>query len=624
MTEATVARDAAQSGTRSGATAEVLRVRRAAQVAILIALVLSALAACRGAGGAAPPPPLSRAAYAHYLAASAARFDGDPVTAVAHLRAAAAAAPDEPEIAVALIATLRQAEQSAPARLEARNALRRWPRHCSLWLAFGELLAEQRSFVAAARAFRRAIDLDCDRADPQPVLALVEALEADGQSAAALTALRRLVDRRPVSAAARYRFAQALVAREQWRPAIRELRTVLLADPGDLDARSLLARALARTGELDQAIAEARAVFDRSGEDAGFVEPVFRLLCEAGDRRAAVDLLELFDDDDRAVADLVNAIELALDIDESAVGLRLVKRVLARSAAAATSGSAAPAATAATLAAAQFAVADHDHALALEWLRSPAAARDRGESARRLAEVLLATAAPRSALDVISEALIATDIDSQQRLDLQVVAARARIAGGMAAATVRALAPVAAATATATAAELLARAEIEAALGDFGAAIAIAERAVVASDSAAISVATSVRVLHYAGSLIAEHGAAARQSVAVSHAPLLARAERYLRRARDLAPGRPALLDSWGWLRFRQGRLAEAVTALATAAMLAPRQADVAFHLGVARAARGQSAPARVALERALSLRPTAPIRRAAMEALEILIRPRR
>ena len=69
-------------------------------------------------------------------------------------------------------------------------------------------------------------------------------------------------------------------------------------------------------------------------------------------------------------------------------------------------------------------------------------------------------------------------------------------------------------------------------------------------------------------------------------------AERYLRRARQLAPGDPAVLDSWGWLLLAEGKPREAVTALEHAARFAPLEQEILAHLDAARrAARATMRP---------------------------------
>src|SRR5205085_192647 len=63
----------------------------------------------------------------------------------------------------------------------------------------------------------------------------------------------------------------------------------------------------------------------------------------------------------------------------------------------------------------------------------------------------------------------------------------------------------------------------------------------------------------------------------------LADAERYLRHARELAPGDPAVLDSWGWLLLAEGKPREALAALEHAARLAPLAPEILAHRDAAR-----------------------------------------
>jgi Flp pilus assembly protein TadD len=62
-------------------------------------------------------------------------------------------------------------------------------------------------------------------------------------------------------------------------------------------------------------------------------------------------------------------------------------------------------------------------------------------------------------------------------------------------------------------------------------------------------------------------------------------AERYLRHARELAPGDPAILDSWGWLLLAEGKPAEALAALEHAVRFAPLETDIVSHRDAARQA---------------------------------------
>jgi tetratricopeptide (TPR) repeat protein len=85
----------------------------------------------------------------------------------------------------------------------------------------------------------------------------------------------------------------------------------------------------------------------------------------------------------------------------------------------------------------------------------------------------------------------------------------------------------------------------------------------------------------------------------------LADAERYLRHARELAPGDPEILDSWGWLCLRQGKPREAVRVLDRAARFAPLAPEILVHLAAAWVADGAPRTAAATLDRAAALGPS-------------------
>ncbi|MDQ3369811.1 MAG: hypothetical protein M3680_30705, partial [Myxococcota bacterium] len=83
-------------------------------VARVVALAL--LAGCRSPAPVRPLPPLPHAAYAHYLDGKLAAFADDWPGAVEALGAAAAAAPDQPMIAVELARAQHKAKRHGAAR----------------------------------------------------------------------------------------------------------------------------------------------------------------------------------------------------------------------------------------------------------------------------------------------------------------------------------------------------------------------------------------------------------------------------------------------------------------------------------------------------------------------------
>jgi len=87
-------------------------------------------------------------------------------------------------------------------------------------------------------------------------------------------------------------------------------------------------------------------------------------------------------------------------------------------------------------------------------------------------------------------------------------------------------------------------------------------------------------------------------------------AEAYLKAARELQPGDPAILDSWGWLLLQRGRTREAIRALDHAQRFAPREPEILVHLATAWAADHVPKTAEDLLARAVALHPTADVQK--------------
>lgn len=97
------------------------------------------------------------------------------------------------------------------------------------------------------------------------------------------------------------------------------------------------------------------------------------------------------------------------------------------------------------------------------------------------------------------------------------------------------------------------------------------------------------------------------------------RAETLVRRFRD--SDNPAFMNTYGWVRYRQGQFGEAVSYLRRASSAAPDNPLMHYHLGMALLASGDSQQGRAELERALSSQQPFPGKNAAQQALDALPR---
>ncbi len=560
-----VARGAGRVGARL-----VRRVGRLGPVVLAVAITVPLW----GAACARPPPPvrqppLPREVYARYLEGKLAAYRTDWAAAADAVGLAAAAAPDQPMIAVELARVQMKAERRAAALATLAAARKRWPGHPQVWLVSGDLLAETDRALASA-AYLRAIQLQPD--DERAYLGLAK-LQTDE---AAETTLRILIRHVPTSIEGHYRLAVRLASRGELGAAIRALRAVLERDPDHIDARLDLSRALRRQGPLAPAITEARSAFDRSGQALDIAEELFWLLCEADDHDAVLDLLTLLDDD-RSDAD---ALAVLARLDRGLGRLAEARVIAARIAAID------PDAGAIALAEVELASGDRDAVVAAIARLDP-----RGklvdEGRRLVAEAQLAAGAPAAAL-----AALGVPDAAPASLDHALVAAFA-LADLQRLAEARAvLAPFARRGPLADRqAAQVAQARLAERVGDAAGALAVLDPLIRARPDL-------VAALNLAGYLLAERG------------ERLADAERYLRHARDLAPGDPAILDSWGWLQLRRGATRDAVRVLDRAARYAPLEAEILAHLAAAWAADGSPRTALGVLDRAETLRPSPAVQR--------------
>ena len=92
-----------------------------------------------------------------------------------------------------------------------------------------------------------------------------------------------------------------------------------------------------------------------------------------------------------------------------------------------------------------------------------------------------------------------------------------------------------------------------------------------------------------------------------------------IRRALAQQPQDPAILDSMGWVLYRQGRLEEALEYLRRAHALMP-DAEVSAHLGEVLWALGDQETARAVWSAALANQPDADTLRDTLERLEVTL----
>jgi len=80
----------------------------------------------------------------------------------------------------------------------------------------------------------------------------------------------------------------------------------------------------------------------------------------------------------------------------------------------------------------------------------------------------------------------------------------------------------------------------------------------------------------------------------------LNRAAELAQKARSIAPTNPSILDTLGWITYKQGGYQQAVDLLNQSAAKSPDNAEIQFHLGMAEYMMGQTEAARSALEKAV------------------------
>lgn len=536
--------------------------------------------ACGSAQRKKPEPPqavqpLSSAAYSRYLRGRIAAIEGDYTTAAELFAGARHAAPGEAAIRVALADALYRSGDRIGALQVIETASAEFPSSSRVWQQRGRILRGLGRSKDAAAAYRTAIELAPD--SEAAYLGLASSLSAMGEAARAEDTYRQLLERRPRSFAGHMRLARSLRGNRRFADAAVHLRLAVQLRPHNSRARMNLAQTLAAQRKWTEAADLLRYEFDRSGSSLPVAEGLFIDLLEHGEQRLAAILLERLDRDDLDLSIRVAFGYMYLQLGLHQRALALTDTLSAQHQ---------PGSMIAILRARALAAGnDLDRAFAV-LMAVPK--EDPGFLDARLVAADIMTRADR--LEQAARAL--ADVEGQPAVP-DVIIARARLAE--AAGNVGRARTMLSQGARTSSDDWKMRmwfalAGLEDRQGQSDQAIEYAER-VLEMDS------EHVGALNFIGFTLADHG---RE---------LDRAERMLERAAELAPQSGHILDSLGWLRFRQKQYSGARRLLERAARLEPTEPEILLHLGELYSTAAQPGRARTALQRALRLAPTGDLR---------------
>ena len=236
-------------------------------------LLLAMGSACGGSRGTTPAPvpvaaPLQADAYAHYLKGQVAAFEGRIPEAIAHLRQAKHAAPDEVPIRLKLVEHLHSVGKYDEALSEIAQAKIRWPRNPLVWSQAATVARSLHRFAAASRNYQEAIALGDD--SEEIALAYAAVLVRQEKTEDAQNAYRRALETYPQSSELNYQFAKFLYlsARETksatMQDSISHLKKVTSDNPFALRAWALLALCHYWEGNASLGDDALRTPFDRS------------------------------------------------------------------------------------------------------------------------------------------------------------------------------------------------------------------------------------------------------------------------------------------------------------------------------------------------------------------------
>jgi tetratricopeptide (TPR) repeat protein len=542
-----------------------------------LVLVATLAAAACGPAATRPPPPLAPEAYAHYVRGRAAYFEADYATALRELEEAQAAAPDEPGVAVARAEAMYRLGMRVDAGTQIQLATARWPRSPEVWLAAGDIHRGTGELKRASTAYHRVLELDRTMAAAYLGLAATETQAKRPREAEKV--YRQLIAALPEAVDGYEQLAQIMLTRGDDAGAAPHLQRVIELDGDRIDAQRALAGVHVRAGRMERAIELTRVAFDRTGGDIAIGADLVWLLLDVGDRRAALDVLDLYDASSPPAV-LADAAGMYVALGELERGLAVAELADARG-------------RDTTLTRARILVTMRRTREALALVDVVGEKRKGWANAQAIAVEALLVAGRTTDARARAEKALAREPAHTPLVSAAAEAARrdGDIAGG------RALYRRAAAAHPHDAELALAWSSFESRAGDRARSLSLAEQVLAATPDAA-------GAMNMVGFALVE----LKRD--------LPRARRLLARARGLAPGDASVLDSWGWLLRAEGDLDGADRALARAVLIAPHEPEILAHAATVAAERGGKVRAR-RLHALVLTRPAAPeVRLASAAAL--------
>lgn len=544
-------------------------------IAIGLALVLST-PGCRPSnrvqirygGQTDEMPPVSASAYEAYLAGELALHRGDETAALAHFQAALGFDPDSPYLHVRLAEIHARRGRARQAHAQLGRALSLDRDHPEALVLLARLYWQQGKAASAEAALRRCIAKNPELPAAYVIYAeLLEREERPADARAVLESMVGKVGRTDDAAEGHSKLAMLCLRQMDYACAARHLRRVLQqqADPETL---LRLAHVHRSKGDMDSAVRLLREAFDRSGGNTGVASTLLEVLEQTGDRQAVDDLLGILESSTEENADQVGELAgLCLDARRPERALSLLDAQLRRSATAALE-----------IERAEALARLGRSKEAKEMLRRQLAGPHAAAAATRLARILQREGSPAEASEVLrqtirrlpgNEALVlalANSLHEEGKPDAGVEVIRDALRG---------------------------RPQQRGLLFGLGAALERAGRwreAIQVMRSILTRNPKDAAAHNFIGYTLVERGEDLKE------------AERAIRRALFLSPGEGYIIDSLGWLYFRQGRLAEARSLLQMAVRLSPREPEVLAHLAEANAALHDLAGAMRLLKQALAV----------------------